>query len=40
MLGAMNDIALTATPEISASNLFPGIKRMPVSFAPHAKIAV
>jgi len=40
MLGAMNDIALTATPEISASNLFPGIKRMPISFTPHEKISV
>jgi cytochrome P450 len=40
MLGAMNDIVLTATPEISASNLFPGIKRMPISFTPHAKLSV
>ncbi len=40
LLGSMNDIELTATPEISASNLFPGIKRMPITFTPHEKIKV
>jgi cytochrome P450 len=40
LLGSMNDIELTATPEISASNLFPGIKRMPITFTPHEKIRV
>jgi cytochrome P450 len=40
LLGSMENIELTATPEISASNLFPGIKRMPISFTPHARIEV
>jgi cytochrome P450 len=40
LLGSMNDIELTATPEVSASNLFPGIKRMPIKFTPHEKISV
>jgi hypothetical protein len=40
LLGSMNDIELAARPEVSASNLFPGIKRMPIRFTPHDKIAV
>jgi cholest-4-en-3-one 26-monooxygenase len=39
LLGSMHDIALSATPDVSASNLFPGIKHMPITFAPHAPIA-
>jgi cytochrome P450 len=39
-LGAMLDFELAGTPEISASNLFPGIKHMPVTFARRGPITV
>ncbi len=40
MLENMLDIEVLGVPERSASNLFPGIKHMPIRFTPHAPIAV
>jgi cytochrome P450 len=39
LLGSMYDIQLLATPDVSASNLFPGIKHMPISFTAAEPIA-
>ncbi|HLY56114.1 MAG TPA: cytochrome P450 [Stellaceae bacterium] len=35
----IHNFELAGTPQVSASNLFPGIKHMPVTFAPRAPIA-
>jgi cholest-4-en-3-one 26-monooxygenase len=40
LLDSMHDFQLAAVPDVSASNLFPGIKHMPITFTPHAAIAV
>jgi cytochrome P450 len=40
LLGAMQDFELAGTPQVAASNLFPGIKHMPVTFTPRAPIAI